>query len=155
MGCHDGIGVTADQTFSFPRKLPGAAGWRYQDLRGIPDAPQVGHDEGEILTYFRRVGAGDELRANTELLARYFPGGRLDEAAVRGATDLAELLTPSRGRALALDKAYRAIVREQSFTHGRDAVLAPAINVHAHIDAERTPTAGAAHLDGRLQLRWP
>lgn len=155
MGCHDGIGVTADQTFSFPRKLPGAAGWRYQALRGIPDAPQVGHDEGEILTYFRRVGAGDELRANTELLARYFPDGRLDEAAVRGAADLAELLTPSRARALALDKAYRTIVREQSFTHGRDAVLAPAVHVHAHIDPERTPTAGAAHLDGRLQLRWP
>ncbi len=155
MGCHDGIGVTADQTFSFPRKLPGAAGWRYQDLRGIPDAPQVGHEEGEILTYFRRVGAGDELRANTELLARYFPGGRLDEAAVRAAVDLAELLTPSRARALALDKAYRAIVREQSFTRGRDAVLAPAVHVHAHIDPETTPTAGAAHLDGRLQLRWP
>ena len=155
MGCHDGIGVTADQTFSFPRKLPGAAGWRYQDLRGIPDAPQVGHEEGEILTYFRRVGAGDELRANTELLARYFPGGRLDEAAVRAAADLAELLTPSRARALALDKAYRAIVREQSFTRGRDAVLAPAVHVHEHIDPETTPTAGAAHLDGRLQLRWP
>lgn len=155
MGCHDGIGVTADQTFSFPRKLPGAAGWRYQDLRGIPDAPQVGHEDGEILTYFRRVGAGDELRANTELLARYFPGGRLDEAAVLRAVDLAELLSPSRARALALDKAYRAIVREQSFTHGRDAVLAPAVHVHELIDPERTPTAGAAHLDGRLQLRWP
>ena len=36
MGCHDGIGVTVDQTFSFPRTLPGAEGWRYQDLRGIP-----------------------------------------------------------------------------------------------------------------------
>lgn len=108
MGCHDGIGVTVDQTFSFPRTLPGAEGWRYQDLRGIPDAPQVGHRDGEILTYFRRVGAGDELRANTELFARYFPGGRLDEAAVLRAADLAELLTPSRARAraLALDTAY-------------------------------------------------
>jgi len=155
MGCHDGIGVTVDQTFSLPRKLPGAAGWRYQDLRGIPDAPQVGHDEGEILTYFRRVGAGDELRANTELLTRYFPGGRLDEAAVRGAADLAELLTPSRARALALNKAYRAIVREQSFIRGRDALLAPAVHVHQLVDPEQTPTAGAAHLDGRLQLAWP
>ena len=79
-GCHDGIGVTVDQTFSFPRKLPGAAGWRPQDLRGVPDAPQVGQQDGEIVTYFRRVGAGDELRANDELLARYFPGGRLDAA---------------------------------------------------------------------------
>jgi len=155
MGCHDGIGVTVDQTFSFPRKLPGADGWRYQNLRGIPDAPQVGHRDGEILTYFRRVGAGDELRANAELLARYFPGGSLDEAAVLRAADLAELLTPSRARALALDKAYRAVVREQSYTRGREAVLSPAVNVHAHVDPERTPTAGAVHLDGRLQLHWP
>lgn len=155
MGCHDGIGVTVDQTFSFPRKLPGAPGWRPQDLRGMPDAPQVGHAEGEILTYFRRVGAGDELRANTELLARFFPNGHLDVDAVRGAADVAELLTPSRDRALALDKAYREVVREQSFTRGRDAVLAPANNVHRVVDPETTPTAGSPFLDARLQLAWP
>jgi len=155
LGCHDGIGVTVDQSFSFPRKLPGLAGWRPQDLRGMPDAPQVGHLDGEILTYFRRVGAGDELRQNSELLARYFPGGRLDEAAVRAAVDVATLLTPSRERALALAKAYRAVVREQSFTRGRDAVLQPARHVHRRIDPDSTPTVGAAHLDGRLQLAWP
>lgn len=155
MGCHDGIGVTVDQTFSFPRKLPGAAGWRTQDLRGIPDAPQVGHPDGEVLTYFRRVGAGDELRQNSELLARFFPGGALDEATVRAASDLADLLAPSRARALALAKAYRAVVREQSFTRGRDAVLRPAEHVHRRVDPGQTPTAGAPHLDGRLQLAWP
>ena len=155
LGCHDGIGVTVDQSFSFPRKLPGLEGWRPQDLRGMSDAPQVGHVDGEILTYFRRVGAGDELRQNSELLDRYFPGGRLDEVAVRAARDLAELLTPSRPRALALAKAYRAVVREQSFTRGRDAILRPAEHVHRRIDPESTPTAGAAHLDGRLQLAWP
>lgn len=154
LGCHDGIGVTVDQSFSFPRKLPGLGGWRPQDLRGMPDAPQAGHVDGEILTYFRRVGAGDELRQNSELLARYFPGGRLDEARVRAALDLAELLTPSRDRALALAKAYRAVVREQSYTRGRDAVLRPVEHVHRRIDPESTPTAGAAHLDGRLQLAW-
>jgi len=154
LGCHDGIGVTVDQSFSFPRKVPGLDGWRPQDLRGMPDAPQIGHDDGEILTYFRRVGAGDELRQNSELLARYFPDGRLDEARVRAAVDLAELLTPSRERALALAKAYRAVVREQSYTRGRDAVLRPVEHVHHRIDPDSTPTAGAAHLDVRLQLAW-
>jgi hypothetical protein len=154
MGCHDGIGVTVDQTFSFPRRVPGADGWRVQDLRGVPDAPQAGHADGEILTYFRRVGAGDELRANTELLARWFPGGVLDEAAVRRARDVAELVTPSRARALALDKAYRAVVREQSFTRGRDAMLAPAANVHRRVDPDAPPTVGPPHLDARLQLDW-
>ncbi len=135
--------------------MPGLAGWRPQDLRGMPDAPQVGHVEGEVLTYFRRVGAGDELRQNSELLARHFPGGQLDVASVHAAADLAELLTPTRARALALAKAYRAVVREQSYTRGRDAVLQPAEHVHRRIDPESTPTAGAAHLDGRLQLAWP
>lgn len=121
----------------------------------MPDAPQVGHRDGEVLTYFRRVGAGDELRQNSELLARFFPGGRLDEPAVLAAHDLAELLAPSRARALALAKAYRAVVREQSFTRGRDAQLRPAEHVHRRVDPGQTPTAGTPHLDGRLQLTWP
>jgi len=162
MGCHSSVGVTADQTFSFARKIPGAAGWAVQDLRGLHDRPQVGHAEPEVLTYFRRVQGGDEIRANAELIARFFPGGQLDEAAVRraavgGDRDLAWLLAPSRGRALALNKAYLAIVREQSYTAGRDPVLAPAINVHRAIEGNGSTELGAArHVfrDGRLHLVW-
>lgn len=162
MGCHNGIGITVDQTFSFPRKLPGARGWKYQDLRGLADVPAVGHAEPEYLTYMRRVGGGDELRANAEMLARFFPGGALDEAEVRraapgGDRDLAWLLAPSRERALALDKAYWLLVREQSFTRGRDALLAPAENVHREIGGKATELAAAETrwLDARLQLAWP
>lgn len=161
MGCHSGIGVTVDQTFSFPRKVPGADGWRVQDIRGLRDRPQVGHAEPEVLTYFRRVGGADELRANTEMLARFFPDGVVDEAAVRraaagGDRDLFWLLAPSRERALALNKAYLAVVREQSFVHGRDAVIAPAVRVHKKIangstELERT---GKVYTDGRLHLLW-
>lgn len=156
MGCHTGIGVTVDQTFALPRKLPGAAGWGAQSLAGLRDAPQAGSTEPEILRYFRRVGAGDEFRANQEILARFFPGGKLDAAKVRRARDLRELILPSRERALALDKAYMLIVREQSFVHGRDAVLAPAQNVHRQL--ENTDTALKAservYKDGRLWLDW-
>jgi hypothetical protein len=161
MGCHNGIGVTVDQTFSFPRKLPGAPGWGYQSLEGMQDAPLAGHSEPEYLTYMQRVGGGDELRANEEMLARFFPGDVLDEAEVRraaagGDQDLAWLLAPSRGRALALNKAYWLVVREQSFVRGRDAVLAPMENVHAKISGEATElaAAGALYRDGRLQLAW-
>lgn len=162
MGCHGGIGVTVDHTFSLPRKIPGATGWRYQDLRGLADVPSLGHGEPEYLTYMRRVGAGDDLRANAELLDRFFPGGVLDEAEVRraapgGDRDLAWLLAPSRARALALDKAYWLIVQEQSFTRGRDATLAPAIHVHAHIGESTTELAAAGTVlhDGALRLDWP
>ncbi len=158
MGCHGTIGVTIDQVFSFARKVPGRAGWRPQDLRGLRDRPQVGQREPELVTYFSRVQGGDETRSNGELLARFFPGGTLAEAELRRASvggdrDLAWVLYPTRARALALDKAYLAVVREQSFTRGRDAVLAPAQRVHSTIKEDdtgiRTP-----HRDGRLHLDW-
>lgn len=157
MGCHSTLGVTVDSSFSFPRKVPGLDGWRYQSLDGIPDLPQSGQRDPEILTYLRRVQGGDEIRANEEMLQRFFPNGRLDEARVRAARDLRDLIVPSRERALALDKAYMARVREQNFEHGRDTVLAPAANVHTHIENEDTALAkhGAIYDDGRLWLQWP
>ncbi|MDI1443064.1 hypothetical protein [Polyangium sp. 6x1] len=161
MGCHSGLGVTVDQTFAFARKVPGAEGFRAQDLRGMPDAPELGHAEPEVLTYLRRVGGGDELRANDEMLARFFPGGvlaasELRRAAPGGDRDLAFLLLPSRERALALDKAYRAIVRGQRFDLGRDALLRPAVNVHRAIENGSTDLgkANRIYTDGRLRLDW-
>jgi hypothetical protein len=128
----------------------------------LKDVPQAGHKEPEALTYLRRVGGGDEFRANDEMLARFFPAGRLDEAAVRraaagGDRDLAWLLAPSRARALALAKVYREIVREQSFERGRDALLLPAVNVHKKIENGDTDLAksGKIFRDGRLWLDWP
>lgn len=161
MGCHSNLGVTVDQTFSLPRKVPGKEGWRHQDLRGIPDVPQVGHDKPETLTYFERVQGGDEFRANDELLQRFFPGGALDEASVRraakgGDQDLAFLLTPSRERALQLNKAYMALVRDQAFKKGRDTMIAPPVNVHPTVENGSTglEDAGRVYRDGQLHLDW-
>jgi hypothetical protein len=161
MGCHTNLGVTVDQTFGFPRKLPGKEGWRHQDLRGIPDVPQVGHSKPETLVYFERVQGGDEFRANDELLRRFFPSGVLDEATVRraakgGDRDLSFLLTPSRERALQLNKAYMALVREQAFTKGRDTMIAPPANVFMKVENGSTElgAAGRVYDDGRLHLNW-
>ncbi|HZI15559.1 MAG TPA: hypothetical protein VE153_34625 [Myxococcus sp.] len=161
MGCHTNLGVTVDQTFAFPRKVPGKEGWRHQDLRGIPDVPQAGHSRPEVLTYFERVKGGDEFRANDELLARFFAGGTLDAAAVRraapgGDRDLAWLVTPSRQRALELSRAYMALVREQAFTQGRDTLLAPPANVLRQVENGSTglEDAGLVFDDGRLHLAW-
>lgn len=161
MGCHSSIGVTVDQTFSFARKLPGKAGWAYQDVRGMHDAPQVGHAEPEILTYFKRVQGGDEFRANEEMIERFFPEGTLDETAVRraakgGDKDITWLIAPSRARALALNKAYMALVATQRFDLGRDTLLAPPGNVHAVIENGETELgkANKVYRDGRLWLDW-
>lgn len=161
MGCHSNLGVTVDQTFAFARKVPGTRGWAYQDLRGIPDVPQLEHPEPEFLTYLRRVGGGDELRENAELLARFFPNGQLDEASVLraakgGDKDFSWLVLPSRERALDLNRAYVALVREQRFERGRDATLSPATRVHARVEDESTglEPAGKVYRDGRLRLAW-
>ncbi|RKG85330.1 hypothetical protein D7W82_19840 [Corallococcus sp. CA049B] len=161
MGWHTNLGVTVDQTFAFPRKVPGREGWRTLHLRGLPDVPRAGHTAPETATYFERVQGGDEFRANEELLARFFPNGVLDLSAVRraapgGDRDLAWLVTPSRGRALQLDKAYLVLVREQAFALGRDTLLAPPANVHRTVENGSTElkATGRLYTDGRLHLAW-
>jgi hypothetical protein len=129
IGCHQGLGVTVDNTFSLARKVPGADGWRPQDLRGLVDRPQVGHTTGEIATYRARAG----------------------EPPPRDG-DLATILLPPRDTALALDKAYLLIVREQSFARGRDATIAPA-DAHRTL-APSTTAADTTYRDARLHLAW-
>jgi hypothetical protein len=149
MGCHTTIGSTIDQTFSFARKITGPAGWGYIDLRGMQDAPNIGEIDGEILTYLKRVGGGSEFRENEEMRERWFnEDGTVDEAAV-AAADVYELITPSRERALALNKAYRAIVQEQSYIYGRDATITPVVNVYDVVDPETAPT-----LPPEYQYSW-
>lgn len=160
MGCHTGIGITVDQSFSLPRKLPGAAGWGLQAVAGQRDWPQAGSDVGEYRGYLERVGGGDEFRANAEMLERYFDDGAVDATAIDRALSaprgLLELIAPSRERALALDKAYLSLVRDQSFTFGRDALPAPAQNVHREIENSDTAlqASGKVYKDGRLWLDW-
>ena len=77
-------------------------------------------------------------------------------AAPGGRGDIRDLIVPSRSRALQVDKAYMLIVREQSFSHGRDALTAPAVNVHAQLDNTDTAlkASGRTYQDGRLWLDW-
>jgi hypothetical protein len=156
MGCHNSIGSTIDKTFSFPRKVDGAEGWRYIDLRGMPDAPNRGEQRGEIAVYLERVGGGSEFRHNEEMFARWFqPDGTLDHKRVAAARDVYELITPSRGRALLLNKAYRTIVEDQDFIHGRDATVKPPQNVYDRIDNEKTPTLPASRtFTWNMLLDW-
>lgn len=161
MGCHTGLGVTVDGTFAMPRKIPGAAGWGMQRLRGQQDVPQVGSDVPEYRLYLRRVGGGDAFRANSEMLARFFSAGELDiaayRAAVQGSAGIMGLIAPTRERALALDKAYRLVVREQSYRLGRAPVLAPMRKVHHRIENTATALKASSNVykNGRLWLQWP
>lgn len=163
MGCHSTIGVTADQSFAFPRKVPGSSGWGHQTVAGIQDVPQTGQDTPEILQYFQRVRGADEFRANDEAIARFFnDDGSVKEALVRqaapgGDEDIGFLIAPSRERAIELTKAYMALVADQDFELGRDPVPEPTTRVFEFIEGNGTTALGAAGLvftDGRIWLDW-
>jgi hypothetical protein len=155
MGCHTTIGSTIDHTFSFPRKITGATGWGYINLKGMFDAPNYGEEKGEIHIYFERVGGGDEFRQNQEMLDRWFTDGVVNKEAIKGRS-VYELITPSKERALNLNKAYRLIVQEQSFHHGRDATLSQAKNVYETVDQENVPTLPSSkQFQYDLRLQWP
>jgi len=141
MGCHNSIGSTIDKTFSFARKPDGAKGWGYIDLKTMRDAPSRGEDEGEFLLYLKRVGGGSEFRNNDEMQQRWFNReGEVDADKVKSVPSIAELIIPSKERAMMLNKAYRCIVEDQDFIFGKDATWIPPVNVYEKVDPEQAPT---------------
>lgn len=138
MGCHTTLGSTIDQVFSFARKIDGANGWGYINLKNMIDTPNKGEKEGEILTYFKRVGGGNEFRIENDINSKFFPGGILDEAKVKSAKNIYELITPTRASALKMNKAYRSLVKSQDFIHGREGNSEAVKNVYRKI-TESTP----------------
>ncbi|MBK1832888.1 hypothetical protein [Roseibacillus ishigakijimensis] len=152
MGCHNSIGSTIDKTFGFPRKVEGAKGWGYINLKNMPDVPTRGEEEGEFLTYLKRVGGGSEFRNNEEMTRRWFREDQPtvpDEKKLAAARDVYDLITPSRERALQLNKAYKTIVEDQDYIYGKDAILTPPENVFERIDNETATT-----LPVDKQYRW-
>jgi hypothetical protein len=150
-GCHGGIGATTDSVFSLPRKLgrdhgpsARAQGWFHPtgaELHGAPE-PVTRDGAYEYTEYLARSGGGDDFRDNEEIARRFFDdeGRILDRSALRLHEDVAYLLIPSRERALALDRAAWAIVRDQSFVRGRDGVLSEKTNVYARVPAGAAAT---------------
>jgi hypothetical protein len=140
-GCHGGIGATVDSTFAFARKLGATAparGWFHWSQHGFAGLPEPKRLDGqfEYTLYLREAGAGDELRSNSEVSSRFFD----DQGVLRPAeaerlhSDIARLLLPTPARALDLDRAYRAVVLDQSYDRGRDAILSRSANILASPD---------------------
>ncbi len=140
MGCHNSVGATIDKTLSFPRKVDGAEGWSYINLKGMQDAPSQGETLGEIATYLSRVGGGSEFRNNEEMSSKWFhEDGTINVDALAKAADVYDLITPSPERALSLNKAYKTIVDDQDFIYGRDAMVTPPEHVYDQVDNETSP----------------
>ncbi|GAB6040995.1 hypothetical protein [Endothiovibrio diazotrophicus] len=141
MGCHGGLSATTDTVFSFPRKFADRdawrSGWYHWSQKGITGIPEPRRADGsyEYSRYLTTNGAGDEFRANQEVIARFFNAdGTANESALDALHgDISLLLVPSRERALQLDKAYRVIVEDQDFVLGRDATVGTVSNVHEEV----------------------
>lgn len=140
IGCHSGIGAIVDSTFVFPRKLE-PNGWYHwsrdpEGLKGISE-PLTRDGRGEYRLYLELNHAGDEFRANDEVLEKFFDanGALKEEEAAKIKEDISYLLYPSAKRALELNKAYKVIVDEQSYIYGRDAHIKPVNNVHKRVES--------------------
>ena len=145
MGCHSTLGATTDNTFAFRRKLGPEApqgGWYHWSRSGLDGIPEPRRLDGsyEYTTYLEVNGAGDEFRANGEILERFFnaDGGLRADRVEALHDDIGLLLNPSPERALQLNRAYRVIVEAQSFLRGRDATVTPPANVHRQLAADQT-----------------
>ncbi|OYY31424.1 MAG: hypothetical protein B7Y52_01755 [Sulfurovum sp. 28-43-6] len=142
MGCHGGIGATTDTTFAFARKFDANTtlqGWYHwsQEIKGFTDIPEPKTADGrdEYTLYLEQNHAGDEFRANTEVIEKFFDanGSLKSDEVARLHGDISHLIVPSDARARMLNKAYRVIVQEQSFSKGRDAHVTPLEEVHQEV----------------------
>ncbi len=139
IGCHSGIGAIKDSTFVFQRKLEKNSWYHWsQKANGLKDIaePMTKDGRDEYKLYLSLNQAGDEFRANEEILEKFFDKNgtlKVQEAAMIK-EDISYLLYPSTRRALNLNKAYKVIVDEQSYIYGRDAHIKPLTNVHKSID---------------------
>lgn len=166
MGCHSNVGVIADSTYVYQRKLEkgsyldGWYHWTQKDMRGLKDRSSINGDT-EYVRYLKENSAGDEFRANDEIVEKFFKKDwqkeseniekdliaklenpnvklsqewkfKLDELE-KIKNDISYLILPSAKRAIELNKAYKVIVDEQSFIYGRDTHIKPANNVHKEI----------------------
>lgn len=146
MGCHANLGVTVDSSFSFIRKVPGAEGWRVQNVLGISDVPQWGHSKPETIEYIERSGALDEFRTNKPTADQMQNSSAM----------LADWILPTPEKALQMNKAYKILVERQNFERGRNIFLEVPQNILKTIEAEKTGLKENQKMffDGVLWLDW-
>ncbi len=150
MGCHSHLGATTDSIFSFARKFEGVDkaqqdyGWNHWSQKGLVGVkePQVEYkNQGlkyEYSFYLQNNHSGNEFRNNDEVKEKFFDNNNSIKSTMKDAlhNDISLLLLPSKERALALNKAYKVLVQEQSYIYGREGNAAAFENVLEEFDEE-------------------
>lgn len=132
-GCHSASGILMDTNISFYRKMPATSfqqGWYHWDQRsmhGTPEPKRESDGEYEYSHYLKNNPTGDEFRSNQEVKQRFFDekGQPKAEMFERLHKDISVLMMPSKERAIALNKAYKVLVNDQSYIKGKTPLLAP------------------------------
>jgi hypothetical protein len=136
VGCHSGIGATTDSNFSFARKLSagdveyfagytgksfdrgssGAAPYEVESasLKGIVDGYATYLEENHALNDYRSLNYDAHLPVDRQ--------------------DIGSLLWPDAEDAKLMNKAYRVIVQEQSYTKGRDATVSSLLYIRKELE---------------------
>jgi hypothetical protein len=132
IGCHSGIGVTVDSSYAFARKLDAKdyqGGWSHWTQKGIKGIPEPKYSDGswQYSEYLINNKSANEFRNNDEVIARFWDqqGNIKTNELDLLHNDMSHLLLPGQQRAIALNKAYKVIVNEQSYIQGRDAHVKP------------------------------
>ena len=141
MGCHSGTGATADTTFSFSRKFDsnhfkqGWYSWLEKDLSGVSD-PLRNDGIGEYGYYLTHNPSGNEYRNSDAVKTKFYNNnGEKNTSAFKALeTDISTLLMPEVTHALLMNKAYKVIVNEQSYRHGRDGHVKKIDNIHKNVE---------------------
>jgi hypothetical protein len=154
MGCHTGVGATVDSSFSFPRKFNHDSfqqsfyHWSQKGLSQVAD-PKRQDGQHEYSFYLANNNTANEYRNNFEIKDKFFKDGKLvTKMSEQLVNDISTLLVPSAARARTLNKAYKVIVDEQSYTLGREAHVLPITSVYKKIPVGdstgiKTPIASA------------
>jgi hypothetical protein len=136
VGCHSGIGATTDSNFSFARKFSDGQASYVLNTIGAASYAGAGHGTPDE----REVAQIDDL------LAEYTSYIQQNHAVndfrnIRGefhlpldAQRMRSLLWPTAENAVLMNKAYRLLVQEQSYTAGRDAIIAPLVHMHQELE---------------------
>jgi hypothetical protein len=141
VGCHSGTGATADTTFSFSRKFDsnnfkqGWYSWLEKDLSEISD-PLRNDGKGEYGYYLTHNPSGNEYRNNSAVKNKFYDekGNKKESAFKALEADISTLLMPEVEHALVMNKAYKVIVDEQSYRHGRDGHVKEIMNIHKKVE---------------------
>lgn len=135
IGCHGGMGINADSTFAFARKLDASSfqrGWFHWSQKGLEgiNEPKVEIQKAglqyEYSFYLMYNRGADAFRSNQEAAGKFLD----DQGFLRGEMaallhdDISLLLLPSADRGMQLNKRYKLIVEDQSFMSGRRPLLA-------------------------------